>query len=93
MTVLIPYSPDEKPGTWTELLTVDKFRSANINCPKCNRVATLIRCSIDSEGIVTPSIICPNLDCSFHEMVKLEGWAEAINGTIKVEEVTNDLQS
>jgi hypothetical protein len=29
---------------------------------------------IASDGAVSPSVVCPNPQCDFHEFVRLEGW-------------------
>lgn len=42
-------------------------------CPKCGNIARLGH-EIASDGIVTPSLVCPFDGCDFHEMVKLENW-------------------
>lgn len=47
-----------------------------IRCPKCEHVAGLQH-GIEKDGMVSPSLDCPTTDCSFHEFVILEGWADA----------------
>lgn len=32
---------------------------------------------ITTEGVVSPSVVCPHAPCSWHVYVKLEGWATA----------------
>lgn len=64
---------DYKPGTWKGLKT-DKGRSASVTCPKCGGLATLTDHNIDSNGGVTPSLVCPYDDCDFHDYVVLKGW-------------------
>lgn len=43
-------------------------------CPKCGLEAYLDDHSIDTDGIVTPSVICPHAPCTFHDDVRLENW-------------------
>jgi hypothetical protein len=42
----------------------------------CSRghVFTLGGHSIDANGTVMPSVVCPAPGCSFHTYVRLEGW-------------------
>lgn len=35
---------------------------------------SLNRHTIQDDGTVTPSVVCPLTGCGFHEFVKLEGW-------------------
>lgn len=44
-----------------------------MTCPK-KHFATLDGHEIADDGIVTPSVQCPEPGCDFHEMVVLEGW-------------------
>jgi hypothetical protein len=63
-----------KPGTWRPLKDGTRL-SASISCPRCGALGTLLDHEIHDKGIVTPSIVCPDDECGFHEMAKLEGWA------------------
>jgi hypothetical protein len=35
---------------------------------------TLREHSIEADGMVSPSVLCPEPDCTFHAYVRLEGW-------------------
>jgi len=37
-------------------------------------VLTLRRHSIDLDGNVSPSVVCPTSGCGFHEFVRLDDW-------------------
>lgn len=44
-----------------------------IGCPKCGKYARLSAGHmIDSNGNVSPSVVCFNDECDFHEYIKLE---------------------
>ena len=47
--------------------------SAVIGCPFCGSVGHLDH-EISLTGIVTPSIDCPDNDCTFHDWGFLVGW-------------------
>lgn len=42
-------------------------------CPECGEIYLLDH-EVASDGTVTPSLECPTEGCSFHEMIKLDGW-------------------
>jgi hypothetical protein len=42
-------------------------------CPS-GHTLTLREHSIDEDGIVMPSVVCPNYKCRFHSYVRLVGW-------------------
>jgi hypothetical protein len=46
----------------------------NLCCPKCGEVASMASHTVADDGSVTPSAICPNNDCDFHEYIKLDDW-------------------
>lgn len=60
------------PYTWRTLLTEGKI-SASIVC-KNTHYGILSDHEVDKHGIVTPSVVCPEEDCEFHEFIVLEGW-------------------
>jgi hypothetical protein len=37
-------------------------------------LAVLIDHDIAKDGTVTPSVVCPNGNCAFHDYVRLDGW-------------------
>jgi len=44
-----------------------------VQCPECGFKAALDH-DIAEDGTVTPSLVCPNQNCDFHEFVKLRDW-------------------
>ena len=60
-----------QPGTWN--LWVTGKRRVLFACPLCGDVG-LLNHEIADDGIVTPSVQCPNIACTFHEMIKLLEW-------------------
>ncbi len=46
-------------------------------CPNCGQWAYLDDHEIDFDGLITPSVICPNA-CGFHEMVKLLNYKKGV---------------
>ena len=66
-----PYSRPK--GTWKEFHIDEEKLSASFACPGCGVVGTLEDHIIHPNGIVEPSVDCPE-GCGFHDMVILEGW-------------------
>jgi hypothetical protein len=69
---------DWEPGTWSGMDTsqysfVDADRSANMVCTNGHQLS-LINHKISSDGTVSPSVICPEKGCDYHEFITLEGW-------------------
>lgn len=60
------------PYTWRTLLNEGKL-SASIVCKK-GHYGILADHEIDKRGIVTPSVVCPEKGCDFHEFITLEDW-------------------
>jgi len=58
-------------GVWKRNFGVER-KIACVSCPVCGTVSALIDHKIDSDGFVTPSIICPR--CGFHENIRLLDW-------------------
>jgi hypothetical protein len=69
-----PFDAKHKPGTWKALQNIRKGLSATFACPKCHMVGSLSDHEIAPDGTVTPSVVCPNEACDFHEYIQLEGW-------------------
>ena len=69
------------PGSWTFVRSSAEHRpagpTARVSCAKYGAMASLADHSIDAEGKVTPSLVCPD-ECGWHVDVVLDGWAEAI---------------
>ena len=49
-------------------------KTATMSCPDCGQSASLSEHSIYDGGKVSPSVVCPNDGCNFHEYVKLLLW-------------------
>lgn len=59
---------------------------AMLYCPNCHKPMSITNHSIDADGNVSPSVVCPNNlglaqgiekfgeKCQFHEFVRLDGW-------------------
>ncbi len=62
------------PGTWKK----QPIGSVHVMCTN-GHISYIGHHTIDDDGAVTPSLVCPHEDagkpCSFHEFVKLDGWA------------------
>lgn len=69
----VPQSNEHKPGTWKGLQT-PVGRSASFTCPACSQMATLTDHTIQGDGTVQPSVVCPSHKCTFHEYLRLIGW-------------------
>lgn len=44
-----------------------------VTCPECNETGGLDH-DVSVQGFVTPSLVCPNDACSFHDWVALQNW-------------------
>jgi len=75
MVYVAAQNNDYAPGTWKGLKT-NIGRSASFTCPTCGKLAVLIDHSIDVDGTVAPSVVCPTDGCAFHDYVRLDGWRE-----------------
>ena len=74
---------DLAPGSWAPIAQEAdvwhrRFAWAIIRCPQCSRLLTLSRQRhvVADDGTVSPSLVCPypNLGCSWHVFVRLDGW-------------------
>ena len=78
--VLTPATLEERrhlvlpPGKYAPLMADGKL-TARVACPLCGLTAILDH-EIAADGTVTPSLLCSQAGCGFHEMVVLEAWAE-----------------
>lgn len=68
------YPRDDKltPGTWNGGQT-PIFRAVAFCCPN-GHIGGLSDHEIAPDGTVSPSVVCPEPGCDFHEFIKLEGW-------------------
>ncbi len=67
-----------EPMTWDRSNVAKKNDGSQIvliKC-KCGWIGSLVDHDVDDEGQVSPSVICSNEDCDFHEYVILDGWGE-----------------
>ncbi len=56
-----------QPSTW--------FKTSQgvwATCPKGH--SAMLDHMVRSDGKVTPSLVCPDADCGFHEHIRLIGW-------------------
>ena len=49
-------------------------RAVLVCCPECGKTHPLVKHTIDPDGTVTPSLVCPFPNCEFYEFVKLADW-------------------
>lgn len=72
--------PRATPGVWPErgewMLTWlgEDTWQVRLRCPGCGTTASLEDHEIADDGTVTPSLVCQNEGCGFHENVQLSGW-------------------
>lgn len=66
---------DPPAGYWKKLVpqVVQRFK-AELTCPFGHGMV-LKNHSIDSDGLVSPSVVCKSPGCQFHEFVILDKWA------------------
>lgn len=43
---------------------------------RCGKLFTLCDHTIDAEGFVNPSVVCPTGDCGWHVFLRLMNWPE-----------------
>lgn len=65
--------PGEQPRTWNYLRDWHKNISASIYCSN-GHYGILTDHTIESDGAVKPSVVCPEPGCDFHEYISLKGW-------------------
>lgn len=63
---------DDEPLTWKPL-TSDGKQTATLVCSE-GHYGSIPDHEIAEDGTVTPSVVCTQDDCTFHEHVKLVGW-------------------
>ena len=62
------------PLTWMLLRTGNRW-SAMAICPNGHEGA-LDNHTIADDGVVTPSVVCPEKKCGFHDYIQLAGWLD-----------------
>jgi len=68
--------PIPNAGEWCVITNVHRVpptREPCIGCPICGCHAALDH-DVADDGTVTPSLVCPQDDCSFHDWGILEDW-------------------
>lgn len=64
-----------QPGAWRLIApSMRHIFKAIVNCPQCNKDAPLREHEIAEDGTVSPSLVCPMVNCDYHEKVKLDDW-------------------
>lgn len=64
------------PGTWRPW-DFAGGRRVILACPRCGEEASLGGHKIADDGAVTPSVVCPQHSCDYHEMIRLLDWTLA----------------
>lgn len=64
------------PDTWRMLLD-GETPSASIYCSK-GHYGIITNHTIEKDGAVYPSVVCPEKGCDFHEFIILEGWNQNV---------------
>lgn len=44
-------------------------------CPRCGLLGVLDH-EVADDGVVSPSVVCANPDCDFHDQIQLEDWPD-----------------
>lgn len=68
MSLVLKRAERFAPSTWFRTKQGTLF----VTCPN-GHTASLIDHSVSSDGEVTPSLVCPEDSCDFHEFVRLNG--------------------
>lgn len=71
--IVIPFDAELRPGTRKGGQS-PAGRTALLACPN-GHIGSLSDHDIAPDGTVSPSVVCPHEGCTFHEFIKLEGWA------------------
>ena len=67
---------DDIPLTWKPVKTIDNpWSTASIVCANEHN-GIIDEHTIDDEGVVSPSVVCTQDGCNFHEFVTLVGWKQ-----------------
>jgi len=71
------FKSDAPPLTWWPIV-VDQLKASVKATMKCSHghVMTLRGHEIAPDGAVSPSVVCPQAGCDFHEFVTLKEWGE-----------------
>lgn len=74
---------EEESPSWKPTRLPNGSAGAIFKCPN-GHIGTLVdhepdSHSIDAEGVVSPSVVCPEDGCGFHDHVRLVGWSSVSN--------------
>ena len=80
--MLIPHNPtrhvDHTPGPWWFAFRESRPNGVSRRVPTmmgtCGHAFVLTGHTIAPDGSVSPSVVCPYPPCTFHQMVRLDGW-------------------
>lgn len=64
---------DLAPGMWYRTAMKDGTRTAWFRCAN-GHYGALTDHEVARDGTVSPSVECPEKECTFHETVRLEDW-------------------
>lgn len=77
--ILVPRTHEvpfqETGNTWKPVFWNKRLYSALYVCPR-GHVGLLDEHTILADGTVSPSVVCMQDDCDFHDYIRLEGWKE-----------------
>ena len=63
------------PGFYAPSIAPCPVAWAVVRCPTCGKLSTVgINHTVNADGRVRPSYVCPFPPCSFHVMARLVGW-------------------
>ena len=65
---------DKTPLTWWPVRILRRRTTANVVC-SVGHAGLITDHEIAADGTVTPSVVCTQGGCVFHEFVRLVGWA------------------
>lgn len=69
--------PDAPGMWWRPVRTAEGAQTAWVKAP-CGHEFSLTKHGIRPDGVVSPSVVCPEKGCAFHDYLSLLGWpAEA----------------
>lgn len=74
---LYPRGGLDQAGTWVPYTKASGAQGALFTCPACARLSDLSCHTISEDGLVNPTVKCGYEDCSYSELITLEGWTPA----------------
>lgn len=71
----LQFAQGDGPGQYEPFMNLDRYSGATLFCPDCGKGMSIHRNhTISDGGIVTPSIVCPQPGCGFHDFGDFVGW-------------------